>query len=156
MIVPVTTFTASFLSLYYVLLSYRVIKKRVQLRIALGDGTAEFLCEQLNSGDYKQGKVEPLKNEKYMSMLKAIRSHGNFNDYVPLILVLMYLVESQDHSSKLFMRFISALIIFGRVVHVELGVRGKMALGRGRVVGMISTLTSIILLSVTAMWHCLA
>lgn len=87
-----TPYYAALLALIYVALSYRVIRLRQQLRISLGDG-----------------------KDKHLN--RAIRVHGNFSEYVPLALIMIYFVEIQMQNSLLVHSLSSALII-ARLAHI--------------------------------------
>lgn len=87
-----TPYYAAILALIYVALSYRVIRLRQKLRVSLGDGKDK----QLN---------------------RAIRVHGNFSEYVPLTLIMIYFVEVQVQNLLLVHGLSSALII-ARLAHI--------------------------------------
>lgn len=70
----ITSTYAAILALLFVGLSVRILRLRRSLKIAIGDG-----------GDKK--------------MLRAIRVHSNFAEYVPFGLLLLYLAETQGAPS---------------------------------------------------------
>lgn len=86
----VTPLYAGLLTLLFMLLSYRVIRFR-QKGIPLGDG-----------GDPR--------------MLRVIRGHGNFAEYVPLALLMMAILELGRHSSYV-LHAIGIALILSRVLH---------------------------------------
>lgn len=115
---------AALLGLFYIALSVRTIGLRRKNRRSLGDG-----------GD-------PALN-------RAIRVHGNFAEYVPLALVLLFLLESQNYSRVLVHVFASLLLV-GRLIHAY-GVSQLKEKLIFRMVGTLMTffsvgLTSLVLL----------
>lgn len=92
MIVPATTaFYAALLALVYLGLSGWVMGSRVSDNVLLGDG-----------GD--------------ASLLKRVRSHANFSEYVPLALVLVGLLEACGGGHGLVQGLLIALLV-GRILH---------------------------------------
>jgi uncharacterized protein len=86
----VTPFYAGLLALWFVVLSVRVVLRR-QGGPSLGDG-----------GDVR--------------MLRVIRGHANFAEYVPLILLLMALLEL-GHTSMYVLHALGILLLAGRLLH---------------------------------------
>lgn len=78
-------------SLMFTLLSFRVIRLRQTARVAIGDG-----------GD--------------KALRRAIRVHGNFAEYVPLALILIFAAESLGMSAVWVHGLCIALLI-GRLLH---------------------------------------
>lgn len=78
-------------SLVFTLLSFRVIRLRQTARVAIGDG-----------GD--------------KALRRAIRVHGNFAEYVPLALILIFAAESLGMSAVWVHGLCIALLI-GRLFH---------------------------------------
>lgn len=78
-------------SLVFTLLSFRVIRLRQTARVAIGDG-----------GD--------------KALRRAIRVHGNFAEYVPLALILIFAAESLGMSAVWVHGLCLALLI-GRLLH---------------------------------------
>jgi uncharacterized membrane protein YecN with MAPEG domain len=109
---------AALLALLFVVLSVRTLRLRHGLRIAIGD-----------AGDER--------------MLRAMRVHANFAEYVPLGLMLLFLLEVQGASDS-YLHVLGACLVVGRLVHA-FGVSHVRENFRYRVVGM--TLTLGVLLS---------
>jgi uncharacterized membrane protein YecN with MAPEG domain len=86
----ITAFYAGLLGLLFLALSARVIQFR-QRGISLGDG-----------GDPR--------------MLRVIRGHANFTEYVPLILVLMLILELA-HTSLYVLHALGITLLAGRLLH---------------------------------------
>ncbi|MBT5494889.1 MAG: glutathione metabolism protein [Alphaproteobacteria bacterium] len=87
----ITPLYAGILSLMFVYLSFRVIGMRRAAHIGLGDGGNPLLVRRL-------------------------RVHGNFAEYVPLALVLMLLMELQEKPDWL-IHGIGIALLCGRLIH---------------------------------------
>lgn len=87
----ITPIYAGLLALVYLLLSYRVIQKRGKGGPSLGDG-----------GD--------------ADMLRRIRGHGNFSEYVPFILVMLVMLELGNQPDAL-LHALGATLVVARVLH---------------------------------------
>jgi uncharacterized membrane protein YecN with MAPEG domain len=108
---------AALFALLYVALSIRTLRLRRTLRIAIGD-----------SG-----------NEK---MLRAMRVHSNFAEYVPFSLLLILLVETQG-APALLVHALCLVLFVGRLSHA-FGVSQTKENYRYRVFGMVLTFTTLI------------
>ncbi len=86
-----TPIFAAILTLLYIALSINVIRMRFKHQVGLGD----------------LGKIE---------VLKAIRVHGNFGEYIPLALLLMAFYEINGGSEQYLMGFGIALVL-SRLAH---------------------------------------
>ena len=82
---------AAVLGLIYVGLSFRTIALRRKQRLSLGDG-----------GD--------------KALNRAIRVHGNFAEYVPIGLILLFLLESQAYS-RVLVHIFASMLLAGRILH---------------------------------------
>lgn len=82
---------AALLAFFYVFLTLRTVKTRKQLKILVGDGG------------------NPI-------MLRAIRVHANFAEYVPFALLLIFMLESSGGMTWLIHVFACTLIL-GRLLH---------------------------------------
>ena len=112
----ITAFYAGVLGLLYLVLSLRVVQLR-RRGIPFGDG-----------GDPQ--------------MLRVIRGHANFAEYVPLILVMMLVLEL-GRTSLYVLHALGIVLVAGRVLHgyaLSMSVRSR----RGRLWG--ATLTFAVLL----------
>jgi len=112
---------AALLALFFAGLSVRTLLLRRHLQIAVGDAGNE-------------------------TMLRAMRVHANFAEYVPLNLLMLYFVEATGASS-LFVHALGASLLAGRVSHA-IGVSRVKENYTYRVVGMALTLTPLIAASV--------
>jgi uncharacterized protein len=99
---PVFFVCAGLLGLLAVSLTVSVGRLRMQKKIYLGDG-----------GD--------------PAMLAAIRAHGNFMEYVPLCLLLIYIVS--EFYSFWYVAVLSLVLLLSRVLHAG-GLLGFIPLGR--------------------------
>ena len=108
----ITALYASFLTLLFVYLSLRTIRLRRSLCIGLG-------------------------HEENPTMLRAMRVHGNFAEYVPLALLLIFLVESSG-AHQLLVHGLGGTLLSGRLSHA-IGVSRNPENFRFRVFGMAST-----------------
>ena len=111
----ITPVYAGLLSLLYLILSFRVIAARRAQSLGLGDG---------GNND----------------MLRRIRAHGNFAEYVPLVLVLMAFAELQNQSIWI-IHTMGVFLVIGRPLHA-IGVSRGM--GNLRIAGMILTFSALI------------
>jgi uncharacterized membrane protein YecN with MAPEG domain len=87
----ITPIFASFLAIIFIFLSVRTLRLRRKLKIAIGDS----------------GNVE---------LLRAMRAHGNFAEYVPLTLILINFVE-QAQASSWIVYGLGASLTLGRLSH---------------------------------------
>jgi uncharacterized membrane protein YecN with MAPEG domain len=88
---PVTLITACILALIKLVLAFRVGQARFKYRVAIGDGG-------------------------HPDMLARIRTHANFAEYVPLILILMGLLEISS-VNRIGLMVMGVLVIIFRIMH---------------------------------------
>ncbi len=112
---------AGILALIYVALSFYVIRGRFKNRVSLGDN---------NNVD----------------MQKRIRAHGNFIEYIPLALFLVFLMEVLE-ANALFIHILCITLIIGRTVHI-FGLLNKDGASIARAGGMILTFIVIIIAAI--------
>ena len=114
--IVITPFYAALLTLLYVILSFNVIRNRWRYKQSLGSGQ-EAMLE------------------------KSIRAHGNFSEYVPLVIIMMAFLEFGKESPAT-LHFFGIALIIGRLSHaIGIGLRAVNAL---RITGMIATFTCLI------------
>jgi len=116
----IVSFYAALLALLFVALSVRTLRLRHRLRIPIGD-----------AGD--------------RTMLRAMRVHSNFAEYVPLGILLLYFVETDGAPAALIHGLCLCLLI-GRTLHA-VGVSQPDEDYRFRVAGMALTFTTLIVSS---------
>jgi uncharacterized protein len=122
---PIVPFYAALLALIFVALSVRTLNMRRTLGIPIGDAGNEAL-------------------------LRAMRAHANFAEYVPLTLFLLDLVEKTGANAG-FVQILCLSLLIGRISHAVGVSRVKERLAF-RVVGMVLTFTPIIAAAVRLMW----
>jgi len=108
---------AALLALLFVGLSVRTLRLRRRLQIAVGDAGNE-------------------------AMLRAMRVHSNFAEYVPLSLLLIFFVEGTG-ANPLFVHALGISILLGRISHAY-GVSQINENLLFRVFGMAMTFTAMI------------
>lgn len=109
---------AALLALLFIILSVRTLRLRKSLQIGVGDG----------------GNKE---------MLRAMRVHGNFAEYVPLCLILLFLVEAQG-AQPLLVHGLGLALLVGRISHAY-GVSQTKENLMFRVAGMALTFISLLI-----------
>ncbi len=112
---------AAVLTILYIILTVRTIRLRRKLKISIGD----------------TGNQE---------MIRAMRAHSNFSEYVPLGLIMIFFVESQGVHTAIVHVFCLMLVI-GRVSHAY-GISQTKENFRFRIFGMAITLTVLLLCAV--------
>jgi hypothetical protein len=120
--VPTTALYSGLLAFVLIVLSVRVIQARRGRRVAVGDGGDEML-------------------------LRRMRAHGNFTEYVPIALLLMALAESLGGWPWL-LHAAGVVLVAGRIAHAY-GVSEPREDFRFRVTGMVATLNVIGILGLT-------
>ena len=108
---------ASILALLFVALSVRTLRMRRGLRIAIGDAGNP-------------------------AMLRAMRVHSNFAEYVPLSLLLIYFVEVGG-ANVLIVHILALCLLVGRAFHA-FGVSQINENYAFRVFGMAMTFTTLV------------
>jgi uncharacterized protein len=108
MLLTVTPLYATVLILFYLLLTGRVIFLRRLLRVGLGHSNKD-------------------------SLQKAIRVHGNFQEYVPLSLFVLLLLELNG-SNLYFLHTLGIVLILARILHA-IGLYNFMGASVGRSIG---------------------
>ena len=113
-VTPIYGAVAAFLLVF---LSFRVISRRRTARVGLGVG--------------EDRQLE-----------RAIRAHGNFCEYVPLVLLLMAFAEWQD-APDWRVHLVGLLLLSGRVIHA-LGLGQEPEPPKLRTIGMALTFAALI------------
>ncbi len=88
----VITLYAGILGLIYLALSAFIVMGRFKYRVSMNDG----------------GQTD---------LLKRIRMHGNFAEYVPFALILIFLAE-QEGAPETLLHILGAVLILGRLMHL--------------------------------------
>ena len=121
---PVSAFYAGLLALLFVFLSAWVIRSRRSAGVPIGDGANEHL-------------------------LRRMRVHANFAEYVPYALVLMALAESLE-SYPMILHGAGVGLVIARLLHAY-GVGNTPENFRFRVTGMAMTFAAIATLALTCL-----
>ncbi|MFM2424226.1 MAG: hypothetical protein RLZZ70_617 [Candidatus Parcubacteria bacterium] len=116
---PITFITTGILGLLFLVHTIRVISARsAEGGPALGDGGSE-------------------------AVERKIRTHGNFAEYIPFLLFVLFLLESVGVAT-LYLVVYATMLVLGRVIHAY----GLLPVGGilwARIVGMIFTMTALAL-----------
>ncbi|MGE0052582.1 MAG: MAPEG family protein [Hyphomicrobium sp.] len=115
---PITAFYTALLAPLFLYLSVRVIGRRREAKVALGPGDDSIL-------------------------LRRMRVHANFAEYVPFTLLSMGLAEGVGVAS-LVIHIIGVVLVAGRYIHAY-GVSQQPENLKLRVTGMTATFTAIAL-----------
>ena len=89
----VTPIYAGLITLLFIVLSFKVFGARGTAKVSLGD----------DGGKHEQ-------------LTRTLRAHGNFTEYVPLVLILMALAELAQ-APVLLVHAIGVVILVGRLMH---------------------------------------
>lgn len=113
-----TAFYAGLLALLIFPMVILIIKRRYAAKIGLGSGRHDGLKEE-------------------QELLQAVRIHGNFIEYVPLILILMGLNEILGASVYL-IHGLGISLLFARIIHA-VGLYKSTGPSRKRQIGVLVT-----------------
>lgn len=116
----ITPLFAALLALLFIYLSVAVVRLRIGKNISSGHGDL-------------------------ISLERAIRAHGNFAEYVPLTLILLWFVETLT-MSRLMVLVLGGVFVIGRLLHV-VGIMNPKDWMICRQVGMAATFVVITVLS---------
>ena len=114
---------AGILGILYLLLSVNVINLRRKKLTGLGHST-----------------------DPNCPLFRSVRIHGNFNEYIPFILLLLVLDEVTGRN-KLVLHFLGSLLVLGRIGHF-IGITKSHKTSAGRFLGTIITYGCLVTLSV--------
>lgn len=121
----ITTLYAAILAFLYLGLAMLVIRGRWKFKIGLGDG----------------GNAE---------MQRLIRMHGNFVEYVPFALILLFMLDYAGFS-PMAIHVLGIMLVIGRVAHaIGLHQSGSFTPGRG--IGMALTLLMMLVTASLLLW----
>ena len=95
--IPLTSLFASLFTIFYLFLSFRIGYLR-------GSPIMKLI--------FKMDKKVPA-----MKLDRNVRAHGNFSEYVPLFLILLYIFESINLISFNYLLIICLVFSYGRVAH---------------------------------------
>lgn len=115
----VTPIIASILTIVFLQLSFAVIRLRRKNKVGIGSGGHDELE-------------------------RAIRAQGNFAEYVPIALILLFLLEFNSAPVWL-VGILGAALIIGRMIHAK-GINQPPPHFRYRIIGMRLTIGTLIAL----------
>ena len=95
--IPLTSLFASLFTIFYLFLSFRIGYLR-------GSPVMKLI--------FKMDKEVPA-----IKLDRNVRAHGNFSEYVPLFLILIYIFESLNLVSFNYLLIICLVFSYGRVAH---------------------------------------
>ena len=95
--IPLTSLFASLFTIFYLFLSVRIGYLR-------GSPVMKLI--------FKMDKKVPA-----IKLDRNVRAHGNFSEYVPLFLILLYIYESVELVSFNYLLIICLVFSYGRVAH---------------------------------------
>ena len=95
--IPLTSLFASLFTIFYLFLSFRIGYLR-------GSPVMKLI--------FKMDKKVPA-----IKLDRNVRAHGNFSEYVPIFLILLYIFESVDLVSFNYLLIICLVFSYGRVAH---------------------------------------
>lgn len=124
----ITSIYAALLAFIFLWLSARVIVYRRGNRISMGD-----------NGDN--------------SLLKRMRAQGNWAEYAPFGLILLSLVEISE-APAIAVHLLGMMLLGGRALHAW-GFSASPPIMNGRVLGMVLTLSMILISAVGLLLHSL-
>lgn len=119
----ITALYAGILGLISIWLSFGAGSLRGKTKISIGDG----------------GNQE---------LLLAMRKHGNFTEYVPMMLILLALLEFRDVPG-LAIHIMGAVLVISRLCH-GFGLKADTITGAGRLVGAAGTALVTVVASIWA------
>ncbi|URK85896.1 MAPEG family protein (plasmid) [Rhizobium sp. RCAM05350] len=119
---PISSLYAILLAVIFLLLLINVSKTRSALSLSIGDA----------------GNVD---------LHERMRRHGNFIEWVPMILILMMLAEGQG-AGPLWLHAAGALTVGGRVLH-PFGLRANAPAHPLRIIGNSACILATVILTIT-------
>ncbi|KAN0050726.1 hypothetical protein ACTA71_003874 [Dictyostelium dimigraforme] len=147
-LVPITSTYAGILGIYYLKLAFDIGKERKKTKTSIGDGSQQLIQKIVDAG--KSGKTESFSKIDYLSyddLLRAIRAHGNFGEFVPFALLFSLICELNGVTGK-FLHGILFALTASRFAHAS----GLRASNMGRSIGVIITILSILIFSILCIY----
>jgi len=117
MVVYITGIYAGFLAIMLVILTKRVVNLRHAKKIGIETGADKELTQ-------------------------AVRVHGNFTEYAPIILILMGILELNGMPS-VYLHVMGSVLVISRISHA-VGLSRTTRGGKLRVYGMFATITLLV------------
>jgi uncharacterized protein len=126
---PITAFYAILSTALVLVLVARVIQRRRQARVGIGDGGDSILACR-------------------------VRAHANAIETLPLGMVLLLLLELNGGHAWL-LHLLGATLLAGRMLHAW-GLSAKAGVSPGRFYGMLLTVLALMAMAVALLWQVLA
>ncbi len=101
-----------------------------------------FFVLSINTIRKRRKTKIPIGHSENPEMLRAMRAHSNFAEYVPLNLFAIYLVESHG-ATPLLVHFLGFSTLLGRLLHAY-GISQNNENFKFRVTGMALTFTALL------------
>ena len=120
----ITPIYAGLITLLFVFLSFKVFGARGKAKVSLGDGGGE--------------------NEQ---LVRTLRAHGNFTEYVPLVIILMAMAEFSN-APALLLHVLGVLILSGRLMHAY-GISKIPQITKFRYFGTVFTMLALLIGALT-------
>ena len=118
---PISAFYAGLLGILFFYFSVIVVQGRLSKKVSLGDGDDHHL-------------------------MQVIRAHGNFSEYTPIVLILLFIAEVNG-TNAMMLHICGSALLAGRFIHA-FGLRRHAGPSWQRVAGMSLTFLSLLGLSV--------
>ncbi len=115
-----TLFYAALLGLVLLALSVNVVRLRRQHKVGVGAG-------------------------EHRDLELAVRAHGNFCEYVPFALLLLFILEATTAVPAIVLHLLGAGLLIGRILHGFFGLNRSHGATPGRFVGTLLTWLMILL-----------
>jgi uncharacterized membrane protein YecN with MAPEG domain len=117
----ITGLYTSLLALLFVGLAINIIRLRLHFKAGIGDGGHQPLA-------------------------KAIRVHGNFAEYIPMVLIMLGIYEVNG-ASPIVLHALGAILFIGRILHA-VGLSKTTGVSKQRQLGMLSLFLVMLILAV--------
>lgn len=117
---------------YFLLLTNRIVYHRLTTKTYIGDRLSP--PSPSPSSPSTSLPPSPTSSDQLDPLYLATRAQSNFLETVPLAFIFALVAELNGANRKVLNWVLAALLVF-RVGHVEVGLRGRGALGWGRPVG---------------------
>ncbi len=125
----ITTLYAGLLAILYICLSFYVIHGRYSFKVGIGNGGNPALA-------------------------RRVRVHGNFAEYVPFALLLLFLVD-YSRTSPVIVHVLGIMLLAARLLHA-FGLSKSEGVSAGRFGGTVLTQVMIAACAVILLWNFLA
>lgn len=113
----IVAFYVALNSLLLIILSFRVGQVRIKEKVSLGDGG-------------------------HSQLQARVRAQGNYIEYAPMALIGLFVIASLN-AAPIALHIFGAGFLIARLLHAS-GMESKNALGKGRPIGMIMTVLTLL------------